>query len=352
MRGDAGTEPGDGHAGRDRRGARPAAHDRVGVGGDGAGQLRDGRAVADGGGRLLRRAAEAAAQERGDRQERGDPGARGPRRELLDVEAGQAGRAPARLAVRDVAGHLAAVAHAEAALGAGLDDALHAAAALAADELVVLLGEAPAGAEQRRLDRRAAHAQALADLAVAQALELAHDEDLVVGLGEPAERALQVLQRHPLVDRGVGRRAAGHEAAAVQPVLVGVVGDLLRALGAAERVDARVLGDLVDPGLEDDRRVGGAQAAQRGDEDLLRDVLRAAVVVDHAEHVGRDPALVALVELLEGAIVTRAHGGDEVLVFGFSPRAKRRRGCGERSYGPLLLKQRGRSSSRNPRRQH
>ena len=47
------------------------------------------------------------------------------------------------------------------------------------DQLVVLLGEAPAGAEQRRLDGRTAHAQALADLAVAQALELAHDEDLV-----------------------------------------------------------------------------------------------------------------------------------------------------------------------------
>jgi hypothetical protein len=76
------------------------------------------------------------------------------------------------------------------------------------------------------------------------------------------------------------------------------------------------------------------------------------VVVDHAEDVSGDAALVALVELLEGAIVTRAHGGDEILVFGFSPRAKWRRGCGERSYGPLLLKQREPGSSRNRRRQH
>ena len=74
---------------------------------------------------------------------------------------------------------------------------------------------------------------------------------------------------------------------------LGVVGDLLGAAGAAERVDARVLGDLVDPGLEGDRPLGLAHAAQRGDEDLLRDVLGAAVVLDHAEHVGVDAALVA-----------------------------------------------------------
>jgi hypothetical protein len=93
--------------------------------------------------------------------------------------------------------------------------------------------------------------------------------------------------------------------------LAGVHRDFLGAPGAAELVDAGVLGDLVDPRLERDRAVGLAHAAQRGDEDILRDVLGAAVVLDHAEHVGGDPALVARVELLERAIVTAADGGDE-----------------------------------------
>ena len=88
--------------------------------------------------------------------------------------------------------------------------------------------------------------------------------------------------------------------------LVGVVGDLLGALGAPERVDAAVLGDLVEPRLERERLLGLAHAAQRRDEDLLRHVLRAAVVLDHPEHVGVDAPVVALVEDLEGAIVAAA----------------------------------------------
>ena len=96
--------------------------------------------------------------------------------------------------------------------------------------------------------------------------------------------------------------------------VVGVVGDLLGALGAAERVDAAVLGDLVEPGLEGERLLGLAHAAQRGDEDLLGHVLGAAVVLDHPEHVGVDAPLVALVEDLEGAVVAAADRGDQPLV--------------------------------------
>ena len=185
------------------------------------------------------------------------------------------------------------------------DDRLDAAAALAADELGVLLGEPAARAEERGLDRRPAHAEPLADLAVAEALELAHDEDLVVGLGEAAEGAAQVVERHLLVDRDVGRRGRRDEAAVVagREPLVGVVGDLLGAPGAPELVDAGVLGDLVDPRLERDRPVGLAHAAQRRHEDVLRDVLGAGVVVDHAVDVGGDPPVVALVESLERAVV-------------------------------------------------
>src|SRR6185312_12085411 len=153
-------------------------------------QLRGGPA-----GITLTAAAEPALDERRERQERGDLAAE----RLLggqrgDVEARRVGGAPARLAVRDVAGELALVAHAEAALAAAFDQALDAEAALAARELRVLLGEAAARTEQGRLDRRAAHAQAPADLAVGEALELAHHEDVVMGLGQPAEGAAQVVE--------------------------------------------------------------------------------------------------------------------------------------------------------------
>ena len=84
------------------------------------------------------------------------------------------------------------------------DDRLHALAAPAADELVVLLGQAPAGAEQRALDGRAAEAHPLADLAVGEPLELAQHEDLVMGLGEAAERAAEVVELLLGVDGGVG----------------------------------------------------------------------------------------------------------------------------------------------------
>jgi hypothetical protein len=46
--------------------------------------------------------------------------------------------------------------------------------------------------------------------------------------------------------------------------------------------------------------LGGAHAPQSRHEDVLRDVLGAAVVVDHAVDVGPDPPLIAVVELLEG----------------------------------------------------
>ena len=86
------------------------------------------------------------------------------------------------------------------------DDRLDALAALAGDELLVLLAQALAGAEERALDAGAADAEALADLAVGEALELAHHEDLVVGVRQAAEGAAQVVELLLGVDRGVGGR--------------------------------------------------------------------------------------------------------------------------------------------------
>jgi hypothetical protein len=78
----------------------------------------------------------------------------------------------------------------------------------------------------------------------------------------------------------------------------------------------QVLRDLVDPGLEGDRPLGLAHPAQRGDEDLLGDVLGACVVLAHAEHVRVDPAVVAAVKALEGAIVPATDRGDQLVVGG------------------------------------
>src|SRR5262249_10318065 len=138
--------------------------------------------------------APAALEERRQRQEGGDLRPHRGVDEDARVEAREACLTPARLAVGDVARHALLVARAERPGRRVRDDRLCAAAAPAPRQLGVLLGEAAARPEERGLDRRAAHAEALADLAVAEALELAHDEDLVVRLGEAAEGAAEVVE--------------------------------------------------------------------------------------------------------------------------------------------------------------
>src|SRR4051794_1442469 len=154
-------------------------------------------------------------------------------------------------------------------------------------------------------------------------LELAHDEDLAVRVGQAPERAAQRLELLLGGERRVGRRVGAREAAVVwraEP-LVDVVGQLLGAAGTPERVDARVLGDLVDPGLERDLTLGGAHAAQGADEDLLRHVLRAPVVLDHPEHEGVDAPLIALVERLEGPLVPPSDRGHQLVIGALERRA-------------------------------
>ena len=265
-------------------------------------------------------AAAAAAQQQREREQRGDllhrALAQRPAGDQRLVDAGGERLAAARLAVGDVARQAARVARAETAARGGRDDRLDPQAALAGGELVVLLREPAAGAEERALDGGAAHAHPLADLAIGEALELAQDEDLVMGLGEPAERADHVVELLLGGERGVRHRLGRDQAAVVGrgEALVGVEGDLLRALGPAELVDARVLGDLVDPRLERDRALRRAHAAQRGHEDLLRDVLGALMVLDHAVDVRVDAAVVALVERLEGTVVPTPDARDERVV--------------------------------------
>jgi hypothetical protein len=318
-RGHAGAEPGHGQRGRDGRGLRPR---RLGV----LGQGPHGAAVTGDEARAAVGAAKPALEEARQGQQRGDLGPHGAPRERRDVEAGGGGLTPARLAVGDVAGHAPLVADPHAPVTGARDDRLHAQAALAGDELVVLLGQPPAGAEERRLDRRPAHPHPLADLAVAESTQLAHDEDLVMSIGEPVESAAQVVELHAGVEGRVRRRIDAPEALGA---VVGVEGDDLGAPRAPESVDARVLGDLVDPRLEGDLGLVGAHPPQRRHEDFLRDVLGAAVVTDHPLDVGGDPSLVALVERLERALVARAGRAHERVIccVGAHPRDPARRGC-------------------------
>jgi hypothetical protein len=220
--------------------------------------------------------------------------------------------------MRDVAPEPVPLDAAGAPAAAG-DDRLHAYAALAGRELVVFLPQALARAEQGALDRRAAHAQALADVVVAQALELAHDQDLVMVVGDLSESSEEMVDVLLDVDCLGRLRRGGDETQAIRgrEPFVGLERDLLRAPPPAVGVDAGVLGDLVDPRLEGDRSLGLAHAPQRGDEHLLRDVLGPAVVLDHPADVGGDAALVALVELLEGAVVAASHRAHQLMVAAF-----------------------------------
>ena len=146
----------------------------------------------------------------------------------------------------------------------------------------------------------------VADLLVGESLELAHHDDPVMALGQAAEGSAQIVESLLVLDRSVGRRRSDELARSAVGVVVVLERDLAHASRPAELVDAGVLGDLVEPRLERDRPLGVAQAAQRGDEHLLGDVLGAGVVADHPEHVGADPAAVARVELLERTVAHRA----------------------------------------------
>jgi hypothetical protein len=79
-------------------------------------------------------------------------------------------------------------------------------------------------------------------------------------------------------------------------------------------IDTGVLGYLVDPGLERDRLISVAQAAQSGDEHLLGDILSATMVGHPAADEGRDPLSITGVELLEGAVVPVSGSDDQLLL--------------------------------------
>ncbi len=211
-----------------------------------------------------------------------------------------------------MAGEPALLAHTErihralAALGDHRMDLLTPAAAR---DVVVFLAQSAPSAQQRALHHRHADAQLARDLLVRVASELAQCEHAVLLLGETLERAVQGGQPLTVLETGIRCRLAGHQAIGRG---LGLEGNLLGALPATGLVDTRVLGDLVQPRLDRDRALALAHAPQSGDEDLLSDVLRAAVVADHPQDVGEDPPSVTSVQLAECPLVAPSNGTDKL----------------------------------------
>ena len=131
-------------------------------------------------------------------------------------------------------------------------------------------------------------------------------------LRQAPEHVAQLLE--PLADLGggLGTVLARGDADRLLPVLV--ERDLADDLRAAVDVDRGVAGDPVQPGAEGDRRAVVAQAPQRRDEDLVRQVLGQVLVVEQAGQVRADPRRVARVQHGERLVVAAAHGDRQASV--------------------------------------
>ena len=154
---------------------------------------------------------------------------------------------------------------------------------------------------------------------------ISQHEHAVMVLREPAEGHAELVEAL-LVEERVLRARVRH---ADEPQLVGrpqrvvrVDRDLLGATRAPVVVDGRVLRDLEDPRAERDRRVGRPQAPERGQEDLLDEVLgEAAVAHARADEAG-DLGAVAPVELFEGVVVATPYSRDQLIVARGIPRGR------------------------------
>ena len=168
----------------------------------------------------------------------------------------------ARLAVGQVTAEPAALLDPECMQGAsitGLNDGLDLLAAASAGKLLILLAQLAAGTEEAALDHRLRHPEALADLVVGAALELAHHQQLVMAVRQSTESAAEVIELLLAFDRGRGRRHQRQTPAVVGRELIVVLHrHLTGARAAPELVDARVLGNGEDPRFERDRLIAGA----------------------------------------------------------------------------------------------
>ena len=165
--------------------------------------------------------------------------------------------------------------------------------ALAGDEVLELVGERAARAEEERLERRGRDPQQLGDLLVGTAFELPHHERLALS----GRDSLQGLHEIVELDLVVGRSGSdvAHEL------------DLGRARGGlAPALPDEVVSDREEPA----RRVPGVLAAlecaERVHERRLRDVLCVGVVAEHGVRVAIDVADVPAVEVVERGVGARA----------------------------------------------
>jgi len=86
-------------------------------------------------------------------------------------------------------------------------------------------------------------------------------------------------------------------------------------------IEAGVLRDLVDPGLERDLAVVGAQIAQGRHERVLDDVLRPRVVRHDPAHISGDPIPVSPEERFERSVAALLRSDYELVIRGLGRRS-------------------------------
>ena len=173
--------------------------------------------------------------------------------------------------------------------------------ALARDEVLELLREGAARAEEERLERRGREAEELGDLVVRPSLELAQHERLALRRRDPLEGAHELVE----LDVVVGRRVRD------------VLDELhLRRPGGrlAPPLPDDVLCDRDEPARRVARGVAALERAQGVHERRLGDVLRVGVVPEDRVRVAVDVTDVMPVEVVErssgaGAGLSRRHSG-------------------------------------------
>ena len=240
-------------------------------------------------------------------------------------EGGEGGaHAAQRLAVLAAAG---ALAHVPAGAPGGLDAAVIGGHEVLADDGAVGrarlggLDEAEPRAHQQRLDGRDRHVERGGEVGVGHAVDLAHQQRRALLVGQAPDvghEAAQVLTARGVLERVVQRRARHLEH-------VGRGGH-----GAAQVVDAAVVGDAVEPGAHVDRPRVGPQRPERAHEDVLQHVLGvlARPRREHLADVGEQPLAVAVVEDVERLVRAGPEQREQLVVRPQSQQWKRDREAG------------------------